>query len=238
MKRNVFRIIALVLCIGLTLVLTSCDDNKPEGDRPYNANKMEQPEEKEPEPEGPHDPYDPNNGIWEMTGRYVARVTEDIAETDELQKITYSYDAAVSKHTFTMIYEPLDSDTDDETYIPSYTVKVSCICGSIAKEMLPGEVMTVKLEATYDLESEYGAIFARCWLSSDNDLVKVTCNEGYTREEFFAGETANGKHSSMTATFTVSMPTENIKDVETFSLLFESSAGVSSYDFQWVPYKI
>lgn len=167
-------------------------------------------------------------GHWELNNTHVEDVREKVDNSDELQKVIYTFDAGTYDHCMTLNYEPLSNNSK----IPAYKQKCVCSCGEMPKTFVKGQSCKVDVIAEYVEQNEYAGIVNSCWLYTDNKYVKVTCNEGYKKDEIFAGDGANGHHDLMKASFTIEVP-DDIEDEE-FSINFETVCGTSVFDYKWV----
>ena len=180
--------------------------------------------------------FDPAEGHYSLTDAYTRGVKENFVDEDDLQRVTYIYEAGTDKHAFTMKYEPLGDDYDPEYDIPPYEISALCECIGIPAGINPGETVKVTLKASSVQESEWAAISFSCWLFSEdnNGRVSVTCDEGLGKGDIFAGEGDNGKKKSSSATFSIKVADIDIENSEDFNIVFQTEIGETVFHYKWV----
>ena len=184
-------------------------------------------------PDEPKGDFDPTNGYWKLIESYIRNAQHDYVDEDELQKITYSYTVGTERHTFSLKYEPLDEDD-----IPEYEIRVLGECLGMPSWIEPGDRAQVSVEAYLTKESEYAALALSCWLYLEDDSGRVTlvCDDGYSKGDIFAGTGDKGRKESMSATFSLTVPEDDIANTEEFNVVFQTEIGESVFHYQWISY--
>ena len=170
-----------------------------------------------------------NLGFWLQYKTYEADIRQPVDESDELQKIVYTFNPRGNVHTMTLDYEPLD---DDEDAIPAYQQKCVCKIEDMPFELERGQSYRVNVTCEYVESNEYAGIANSCWLYSDEEKVKIVNNDGYSEGQVFAGEKKEGRHDNLNTSFTITMP-ELQEDIYNFDIKFKSDCGVTVYNYVW-----
>ncbi len=223
--------LALIMCL-IALSLTACGRGKL-GDR-YDKAQAENDQEMVEMLDEKIKNRNYDLVYWKLVDKYVESTQEDVNRDDEWQKVRYIFKCGTQRHNMTLDYEPLTNDKGESSKIPAYTQKVECVCGEMPAELFNGKSYTIDVGANYLEKNDYAGISADCWLYSDNDSVKITCNEGYAKGEIYAGDRGEGVRDSFNATFTLTAPEETTDDNEDFIIYFESTCGKTAYKYTWV----
>ena len=169
-----------------------------------------------------------NLGYWYHYRTDLVKVTESIDKSDELQKVIYTFNPGDNVHTMTLDYEPLSADSD----IPAYQQKCVCTLGEMPTQLDKGQSYKVEVSCEYVESNEYAGISNGCWLESTNDKIKIVNNDGYTREDVYAGDRKSGRHDTLKTSFTIIVP-ELQDEVYSFDINFVSDCGITAYNYAW-----
>jgi len=224
MKKSLFLLIIMSL---VCLLLAGCI-----GDNPYkDSERAKAMAEGDMEKLKKLDDERFTSGYWNLEDKYIEKESEAVDTSDELQKVIYSFDCGTYTHTLTLDYEPLDVDST----IPAYKQKVICTLGEMPQDIDMGESVTVNVEAEYAEQNDYAGIATSCWLYSDTEKVQVTCNDGYSKGEVFAGDAGElGRHDKMSTSFTIKVPDNAQSNPgDQFIIRFESKCGITAFKYKW-----
>ena len=166
-------------------------------------------------------------GHWFQDNIYQDNITKPVDTSDELQRTVYSFYPDENVHTLTLDYEPLSGNSK----IPAYQQKCVCTLGEMPFDLERGQSYRVDVKCEYVESNEYAGISNGCWLVSDNDAIKIVNNDGYTKEQVYAGEREQGRHETLNTSFTITVPDE--PETYNFNIKFVSDCGETVYNYIW-----
>jgi len=168
-------------------------------------------------------------GWWSLRARYTEDERETRNEDDELQKVSYVFEADLYTHALTLNYEPVSNNSK----IPAYTQKCVCTMDAFPDNASLGESITINLNAEYIGKNDYAGISDTYWIYSNDERVKIVNNDGYAKGDVFVGDSTAEARDTLKTSFTVTFPTELKETDNEFYIYLESYCGKSVFIYEW-----